>query len=138
MDACYAHPRTVNSSAVCLLYLTLAIGLVLATPIPNSFEDSIIKKLRAERLDRAEVFFRNAKELGDPVSGFGDADLWSIQALTLMCVYTLAISKRNLAWSYHGQSDEFLVRPFLPSNSEQGWPFAQHSHWGFTEWATRQ
>jgi hypothetical protein len=76
----------------------------MATPRPNSREEAIINDLRSEPSDRAEIFFRAAKSLGDPITGFEDADLWSIQALSLMSVYMLAVSKRNASYAYYGKT----------------------------------
>lgn len=104
VDACYSDPLGVDSSFLCLLYLTLAIGLVFATPLPGTREEATVKRLRAEQFDRAELFFRSAKCLADPVSGFEDADFWSVQALLLMAVYMLAVSKRNAAYAYYGMA----------------------------------
>ena len=108
---CYQDPLHIDPSWLCLLFLTCAIGLVLATPTPGTQEEVIIRKLRAEPVDRAEVFYSNAKNLGDPSAGFEDAGFWSIQALTLMAVYMLAVSKRNAAYALHGRH---------PSPSETG------------------
>ncbi|KAF6834287.1 fungal specific transcription factor domain-containing protein [Colletotrichum musicola] len=104
LDACYSDPLAAQSSFLCLLYLTFAIGMALATPLPNSKADAIFKKLRSDEFDRAELFFRSAKALGDPISGFEDADFWSVQALSLMAVYMLAVSKRNAAYAYFGMA----------------------------------
>lgn len=43
--------------------------------------------------------------LADPVSGFEDADFWSVQALLLTSLYMLAVSKRNAAYVYHGNKN---------------------------------
>ena len=40
----------------------------------------------------------------DPDSGFEDADFWSIQALSLMTMYMLVVSKRNRAYAYLGKA----------------------------------
>lgn len=113
IDACYTDPLTVDPSWLCLLYLTFAIGLVLATPMPGSREEAIIQKLRAEDSHRAEIFYLDAKNLADPSAGFEDAGFWSIQALTLMSVYMLAVSKRNAAYAYYGAA----FSSFLSSGS---------------------
>lgn len=105
VDFCYSDPLSAPSSFLCILFLIFAIGMVLGTPIPGSREDFVFKKLRAGQINRAEVFFRNAKSLGDPVSGFEDADFWSVQALLLMALYMLAVSKRNAAYAYFGKLD---------------------------------
>ncbi len=76
----------------------------MAAPFPGSDEAAVIDKLRSERASRAELFFRSAKSLADPVSGFEDADFWSIQALLLMALYMLAISKRNASYAYFGEN----------------------------------
>ncbi|KAJ8132351.1 hypothetical protein O1611_g1267 [Lasiodiplodia mahajangana] len=104
VDECYKDPLCVSPSLLCLLYLVFAIGLVMAAPFPGSDEAAVIDKLRSERTNRAESFFRSAKSLADPVSGFEDADFWSIQALLLMSIYMLAISKRNAAYAYYGMA----------------------------------
>ncbi|RYP45923.1 hypothetical protein DL768_007791 [Monosporascus sp. mg162] len=104
MEECYGDPLSVNSSMLCLLYLVFAIGLVLARPVQGSAEEAVIGKLRSERVSRAELFYRNARVLADPVSGFEDADFWSVQALLLTSLYMLAVSKRNAAYAYHGMA----------------------------------
>lgn len=76
----------------------------MAGPRPGSPEEVIIEKLRSDKkVNRAEFFFRNAKSLADPVSGFEDADFWSIQALLLMSLYMLSVSKRNASYAYYGE-----------------------------------
>ncbi|KAI1881660.1 hypothetical protein JX265_000486 [Neoarthrinium moseri] len=105
VDQCYNDPLTVDPSVLCQLNLVFAIGLVLCRPDPRSEEEAIIKKLCANKdINRAEVFFRNAKSLADPVSGFEDADFWSVQALLLMALYMLSVSKRNAAYAYYGMA----------------------------------
>ncbi|KAI1335514.1 fungal-specific transcription factor domain-containing protein [Xylariaceae sp. FL0016] len=104
VDECYKDPLGVTPSLLCLLYLVFAIGLVMAAPFPGSDEAAVIDKLRSERASRAEQFFRNAKNLADPVSGFEDADFWSIQALVLMSLYMLSVSKRNASYAYYGMA----------------------------------
>jgi Fungal specific transcription factor domain len=103
LDNCYSDPLHVDPSWLCLLHLTFAIGLVLATPLPGTSEFHIIQKLRADPINRAEVFYSNAKNLSDPTAGFEDADFWSVQALLLMAIYMLAVSKRNAAFAYCGR-----------------------------------
>jgi hypothetical protein len=103
VESCYTDPLHVDTCTLCLLYLVFAIGLVLANPASDTEEAKIIDRMRSDKkTDWAEMFYRSAKLLGDPVSGFEDADLWSVQALVLMSVYTLAISKRNAAYAYYG------------------------------------
>jgi len=74
----------------------------MAAPSRGSRDEVIVKRLLSDQFNRAEAFFRSAKILGDPVSGFEDAGFWSVQALSLMSVYMLAVSKRNAAYAYYG------------------------------------
>jgi len=64
----------------------------------------IIQKQLSAKENRAELFFRSARSMCDPDSGFEDADFWSVQALSLMTVYMLAVSKRNRAYAYLGKT----------------------------------
>lgn len=100
----YSDPLYADATWLCLFNLTLAIGVVLATPSPGTQESAIIQKLRGHPIDQAEVFYCNARRLGDPKTGFENADFWSIQALLLMAIYNLAVSKRNAAFAYCGKS----------------------------------
>lgn len=113
LDQCYTDPLSVDPSWLCLLHLTFAIGLVMASPLPETRESTIIDKLLQEPVDRAEIFYTNAKALCDPTTGFEDAGFWSIQALTLMSLYTLTISKRNAAYAYHGTRFFHLLNYYL-------------------------
>lgn len=104
LDRCYSDPLSTEPSWLCLLNLVFAIGLTMATPLSGSPEALIVDKLRSEHLDRAEVFYLNAKHLNDPMTGLEDQDFWSIQALLLMSVYMLAKSKRNNAFALLGMA----------------------------------
>ncbi|CAM1505393.1 Fc.00g110300.m01.CDS01 [Cosmosporella sp. VM-42] len=104
LESCYMDPLEMKPSDLCMIYLVLAIGLVMATPGQNSPEHVLIARLRSQPVDRAEVLFRSAKCLGDPLSGFEDGDLWSVQALSLMSVYMLAVTKRSAAYAYCGMA----------------------------------
>jgi hypothetical protein len=104
VDRCYSDPLSTEPSWLCLLNLVFAIGLTMATPLSGSTEALVIDKLRSEHLDRAEVFYLNAKSLSDPMSGLEDQDFWSVQALLLMSFYMLAKSKRNTAFALVGMA----------------------------------
>ena len=102
MDRCYSDPLTVDHIFLCHLNLVFAIGLSFATPEPGSLEAEIIDTLRANHPDQSEIFFLHAKGINNPIIGFEDADLWSIQALLLMALYMLMKSRRNPAFAYIG------------------------------------
>lgn len=104
IESTYADPLAQDPTWLCLLNLVFAIGLMLATPTPGSREQEIVEKLRHEHVDRAEVFYLNAKSLNDPINGLEDADFWSVQALLLMTVYMLTKSKRNTAFALLGMA----------------------------------
>lgn len=98
---------------MCHLFLVLALGLLLAAPAPASREAEVIQMQRSAQPDRAELFFRSARSMCDPGAGFEDADFWSIQALALMTIYMLIVSKRNTAYAYLGK--------FLPGLRPRSW-----------------
>ncbi|KAI9852360.1 MAG: hypothetical protein M1838_000882 [Thelocarpon superellum] len=102
--ACYADPLATDPSWLCLLNLVFAIGLLLANPPPGSEPAAIVLRLRNDSVDWAAIFYANAKGLSDPCTGFEDADFWSIQALLLMTLYSLIISKRNAGYAYFGMA----------------------------------
>jgi hypothetical protein len=104
LERCYTDPLSVESSWLCLLNLVFAIGLTMAMPLSGSPEALVINRLRSEHLDRAEVFYLNAKSLNDPITGLEDQDFWAVQALLLMAVYMLAKSKRNTAFALLGMA----------------------------------
>lgn len=129
LERLYRSPLETKSTDLCLVYLVLAIGLVLATPDPISLEYTVINRLRAEPFDRAEMFYRSAKMLGDSMSGFEDADLWSVQALCLMSVYMLSISNRTRAYALHGECLSLYSNNETSTDLEQEWQFDQHTPW---------
>ncbi|OMP87014.1 putative transcriptional regulatory protein C3C7.04, partial [Diplodia seriata] len=104
LERCYSDPLTTEPPWLCLLNLVFAIGLMLATPRPDTPDAAIIEKLHRDHPDRAEVFYMNAKSLNDPLHGFEDADFWSVQALLLMSYYMLVKSKRNTSFALLGMA----------------------------------
>lgn len=102
LERCYANPLMASSHFLCLLFLSFAIGLAMATPDADNVEVTAMRPLLDLPYDQAELFFRTAKVMDDPLSGIEDADFWSVQAQLLMSVYMLAASKRNAAFTYHG------------------------------------
>ncbi|KAF2114421.1 fungal-specific transcription factor domain-containing protein [Lophiotrema nucula] len=104
LERCYSDPLSTDPTWLCLLNLVFAIGLTMATPMSGSPDALIVEKLRSEHVDRAEVFYLNAKSLNDPMTGFEDQDFWSVQALLLMSVYMLAKAKRQTAFAFLGMA----------------------------------
>ncbi|KAF2455787.1 fungal-specific transcription factor domain-containing protein [Lineolata rhizophorae] len=104
LEACYCDPLSTKQTWLCILNLVFAIGLMLASPQPATHDSIVIEKLQADQNDRAEIFYFNAKSFCDPLTGFEDADFWSVQALTLMSVYMLSKSKRNTAFAFLGMA----------------------------------
>ncbi|CAK7218723.1 hypothetical protein SBRCBS47491_003607 [Sporothrix bragantina] len=102
--SCYTNPLRADSRFLCLLNLTMAIGLILATPEPGTVEDAIVRSIRDQTHDQAEIFFRSAKCLANPLDNIEETDFWSVQALSLITVYMLAASRRNTAYSFHGMA----------------------------------
>jgi hypothetical protein len=102
----------------------------MAAPWVGTPEEKIIQKLRGEvsigrdgksyPVDRAELFYLDAKQLADPSTGFEDADFWSIQALTLMAVYMLAVSRRNAAYAYTGEFSKIYINAHILTTLK-GW-----------------
>ncbi|KAK4123943.1 hypothetical protein N657DRAFT_572891 [Parathielavia appendiculata] len=91
----YKDPPSASNYFLCHLYLVLALGLLLAAPVPGSHEEAVIQKQLSAQPDRGELFFRSARSMCDPGAGFEDADFWSIQALSLMTIYMLIPCLRN-------------------------------------------
>ena len=104
------EPFIAKPKLLCLMYLTLAVGLILATPRPRSKEADIVTRLRQTGFDVAENFFRNTRRLMDPLTIQENADFWSVQILYLMSIYMLSISRRNAAHSYLGTLASGLTR----------------------------
>jgi hypothetical protein len=93
----YAGDEPSDNSFKCLLYLILAVGLVLAAPAPDSDEHKIINQLSLGDFDQAEAFYQSAQKIRDPY-GFSwrrETDIQGVQALALMVVYNLVVSRRN-------------------------------------------
>ncbi|CAK7262501.1 hypothetical protein SEPCBS57363_000090 [Sporothrix epigloea] len=101
---CYADPLRADNRILCLLNLVMAIGLILSTPEPGTLEYAIVRPLRDQAYDQAEIFFRSAKCLANPLDNIEESDFWSVQALSLITVYMLAASRRNAAYTYHGMA----------------------------------
>ncbi|KAI1393433.1 fungal-specific transcription factor domain-containing protein [Hypoxylon trugodes] len=106
VEQCYSDPLNIDEAVLCIFNLVFAIGLVVARPL-GAEHDTIIRKLRSEPINRAELFFRAAKKSFDSMAGFEDGNFWSIQALLLMSLYLLAVSQRNASYVYHGMAVRF-------------------------------
>ncbi|KAL8419937.1 hypothetical protein RB594_002915 [Gaeumannomyces avenae] len=73
-----------------LLYLTLALGRVLAGPKAETMVGDI----------DAEAYFQSANVMVDD-SG---KDLWTVRALLLKCLYALSVVRRNEGYDYIGRA----------------------------------
>ena len=104
LDRSYNDVSGLDNVWLCHLYLVLALGFAFATPETGTREYEIIHRLRTAHPYRGEEYYFAAKKLADPFTGFEDAGLWSIQALTLMSLYMLAQSRRNAAYVYTGMA----------------------------------
>lgn len=104
VEDCYNDPLSITQKDLCRLNLVLAIGLVIACPLQGTEAGVVIQKLHREPINRAELFYRNARDLYGPATGFQDADFWSVQALLLMSLYLLAVSGRNASYIYVGMA----------------------------------
>ncbi|OIW22880.1 putative fungal-specific transcription factor [Coniochaeta ligniaria NRRL 30616] len=102
----YENPLGVDQSRLSILNLLFAVGLQMTrSSAAHSFRESqILKRLDAGPVDRAELFYLNATHLNDPISGFEDGDITSIQALLLITVFMLTVAKRNAAWAFFGMA----------------------------------
>ncbi|KAI1979187.1 hypothetical protein LOZ55_002243 [Ophidiomyces ophidiicola] len=102
----YGNPLQAEQPRVCLLNLVFAVGLQMCqSSVAHSFRESqILKRLGPDLTERAKIFYLNAAHFNDPVSGFEDGDITSIQALLLITLFMLTIAKRNAAWAYFGMA----------------------------------
>ncbi|KAK4225560.1 fungal-specific transcription factor domain-containing protein [Podospora fimiseda] len=104
VDSCYRDPPSSSKFFLCHFFLVQALGLLLAAPIPGTPQAALVERQLSAKPDRAELFFRTARTMCDPGAGFEDADFWSVQALSLMTLYMLIVSKRNTAYAYLGMA----------------------------------
>lgn len=88
-----------NDAFKCHLYLIIAIGLILMPPRPEG-EVSELAHLQKHSFAIAEHYFHHAKSFVDVNNVFDPGPLSTVQALTLMAVYTLATSRRGAAYTY--------------------------------------
>lgn len=100
LDSYYENILEVKPSDLCIIFLVLSIGLIMATPAPNTPEEEIVGLLRATSTHSADAFFKSAMLICDPDK---EADLWSVQALSLMSVYNLAVCRNEAAYFSHGK-----------------------------------
>lgn len=102
--AIYDNPLQIEQSRLSILNLVFAVGLQLTrSSAAHGFREAqILKRLDGGSFDRAEMFYLNATHLNDPISGFEDGDITSIQALLLISVFMLTVAKRNASWAYFG------------------------------------
>lgn len=114
LESYYTDPSSVWESNLCLLYLVLANGLVLAIPSQSTQTFDLLNSMVTDPSDYADMFFQSGKWVGEKVPGFEDGDIWSIQARVLMALYKFLISKWNASYDYLGE----LPNEALPLISE--------------------
>lgn len=93
--------------------------MTMSSPMHSFRGSQILRRLNGNDTNRADMFYLNATHLKDPVSGFEDGDITSIQALLLITVFMLTVAKRNAAWAYLGAFVYCIF--FALSNQSQGW-----------------
>jgi hypothetical protein len=78
---------------------------------PHTPQEIAIQKLKSADDEFAEDLVRRARSLADPKNGLEDAGFGSVQVLSLLTIYMLAISRRNAAYAYFGMGifHNFLV-----------------------------
>ncbi|KFZ10503.1 hypothetical protein V501_05175 [Pseudogymnoascus sp. VKM F-4519 (FW-2642)] len=106
VQSIYDNPLQTKQSRLSILNLVFAVGLqlVMSSDVSSSRQRQILERLDGGSVSRAEMFYVNATHLNDPVSGFEDGDITSIQALLLVTVFMLTVAKRNAAWAYLGMA----------------------------------
>ncbi|KFY76560.1 hypothetical protein V499_03851 [Pseudogymnoascus sp. VKM F-103] len=106
VQSIYDNPLQTKQSRLSILNLVFAVGLQLMTSsdVSSPHGRQILERLDGGSVSRAEMFYVNATHLNDPVSGFEDGDITSIQALLLVTVFMLTVAKRNAAWAYLGMA----------------------------------
>jgi hypothetical protein len=104
VQSIYDNPLQTKQSRLSILNLVFAVGLqlMMSSDVSSPRGRQILERLDGGSVSRAEMFYVNATHLNDPVSGFEDGDITSIQALLLVTVFMLTIAKRNAAWAYLG------------------------------------
>lgn len=103
MGRCYSDPLTASHVDLSHLNLVFAIGLSFATPEAQTDAAIVVGKLRSLYPNQGETFYLNAKSLANPLVGFEDGDLWTIQALLLVAIFMATRCKRNTAFAYVGR-----------------------------------
>lgn len=91
---------------LCLVYLVLAIGMVMAE---SGHQDRSVSALMTDQQDHADMFFRSGKLVGD-VAGFLDGDIRTVQARVLMALYNFLVSDWNAAYDCLGTWFDFSRR----------------------------
>lgn len=104
VQSIYDNPVQTKQSRLSILNLVFAVGLqlMMSSDVSSLHGRQILERLHGGSVSRAEMFYINATHLNDPVSGFEDGDITSIQALLLVTVFMLTVAKRNAAWAYLG------------------------------------
>jgi hypothetical protein len=100
----YENPLQADQSRLSILNLVFAIGLQLtrSSAAHSDRDNQILQRLDVGKFNTAEMFYINATHFNDPMCGFEDGDIVSIQTLVLITLFMLTVAKRNAAWAYFG------------------------------------
>jgi hypothetical protein len=103
LDMYYAEPKYLLNSHLCLIYLVLAIGMVLAIPTHPTPTSAFLLSVIAQPDDAAEMYFQSGKLVAEQDPGYEDGDIWAVQARLLMSLYKFLTSKWNASYDYLGK-----------------------------------
>ena len=100
----YKAPLDADSQWLCQVNLVFGVGMQMRriSVSPTPAERSIVDKLEAGGVKRAEIFFLTAKKLHDPLYALEDGGIGAVQSLLLMTIFMLTAAKRNTAWVFLG------------------------------------
>lgn len=103
LDRYYSDPGSLLDSHLCLIYLVLAIGLVLAIPTHPTQTYDLLSSVIVDPVSCAEMYFQSGKCVAEEDPGYEEGDIWAVQARLLMALYKFLTSKWNASYDYLGK-----------------------------------